>query len=119
MSRPPLVWAVIGLTFFALAIKFPMCLMAARALEREHPAMSWLLYGMALCLLSFFILLWLMSKWWILPMGMAYGVDVRHMVTNQEFETLPLIMPVLTSALLLMHWNSFTWKPQWSRITSS
>lgn len=119
MSRPPLVWLVIGLSFFALMFKVPLLLMLARSPMQTDPALSLQCYVVAGSLLLFFILLWMMCRWWIVPMALAYLIDLRAMLVAGEMEWLAALMPLVTSLVLVLHWQHFTWKPHWARITSS
>ncbi len=118
MSRPPLVWLVIGLTFFALMFKVPLLLMVARS-PATDPSLTFQCYVVASSLVLFFILLWMMCRWWIVPMALAYLIDLRAMLVAGEMDWLAALMPLVTTTLLVLHWQHFTWKPQWARITSS
>jgi hypothetical protein len=119
MSRPPVVWLVIGLSFLALAFKLPLLLIVARQSAVSDPALSSQCYVVAALLVLFFILLWMMCRWWIAPMALAYLIDLRAMLVAGEMDWLATVMPLVTTTLLVLHWQHFTWKPQWTRITSS
>ena len=119
MSRPPIVWLVIGLTFFALVFKVPLLLIVAGKFSQSDPWLSFQCYAVTICVVLFFILLWMMCRWWIVPLALAYVIDLRAMLVAGEMDWLAAVMPLVTATLLVLHWQHFTWKPHWARITSS
>lgn len=116
--RPIIVWVLIGLILFKLALGM-VALGHLRALPSEDALLLPLLCVQSVGLIVLMGCLLMLNRAWLVCYGALYLSDLGFLSRTGALDVAAVLLPLLPVACLALYWRRFTWTPHWSRLIAT